>query len=360
MRLMRFLTISSLLVTASLSMAQSLNVGDTAPELKVTDWVKGSPQTLGNGNVTVVEFWATWCGPCKISIPHLSEMAKKYKGKVNFVGVSIWEAKPEDYKTKVPAMVKDFGDKMDYNVATEGPDTYMAKNWMTAAGERGIPSSFLVNGEGKIVWIGHPMDGLDVAIDKLLEGKLDVATARQERAKQMEKQAIEEKQQAKMQEKIGPIFKALQGKKYQEASDEADKVLKSDPDLKPMLSQYKVMAMVQGKLKGLDTYLDSLGKEEFTKDPMALNSIIWNIVENDLNLEPSVYKSCVKLGEKMMKAKPNDPMNMDTYALALWRSGDKKKALATQKKAVELASSDKQIPADTVDEMKARLKEFGG
>jgi thiol-disulfide isomerase/thioredoxin len=360
MRLMRFLTISSLLVTASLSMAQSLNVGDNAPELKVTDWVKGSPQTLGNGNVTVVEFWATWCGPCKMSIPHLTEMAKKYKGKVNFVGVSIWEAKPEDYKTKVPAFVKDFGDKMDYNVATEGPDTYMAKNWMTAAGERGIPSSFLINGEGKIAWIGHPMDGLDVAIDKLLEGKLDMAAAKAERAKQAAAQAEQEKQQAKMQEKIGPLFKALQAKKYQEASDEADKVMKSDADLKPMVSQYKLMAMVQGKLSGLDTYLDSLGKEEFTKDPMMLNQIIWTVVENDLQLAPSVYKSCVKLGEKMMKAKPADAMNMDTYALSLWRAGDKKKALATQKKAVELASGNKEIPADTVDEMKARLKEFGG
>ena len=149
MKLARFLAISSLLVVASLSAAQVLNVGDKAPDLKVTDWVKGTPQTLGNGNVTVVEFWATWCGPCRMSIPHLTELAHKYQGKVNFVGVSISESKPEDYTTKVPSFVKEFGDKMDYNVATEGPGTFMSKNWMTAAGEMGIPTAFLVDKDGK-------------------------------------------------------------------------------------------------------------------------------------------------------------------------------------------------------------------
>ena len=360
MKLARFLAISSLLVLASLSTAQLLNIGDKAPELTVTTWVKGTPQTLGKGNITVVEFWATWCGPCKQSIPHLSELAHKYKDKVNFVGVSVFESSPEDYTTKVPAMVKDFGDKMDYNVATEGPDTFMAKNWMIAAGENGIPAAFLIDQEGKIAWIGHPMDGLDTAIDRVLAGNNDTTAAREARAKIKTKEAEQMKVQAKLQAKMAPIVKAFQAKQYQLASNEADKVIKSDPQLMPSLSQIKLMSMAQGKLKGLDKYLVKLGKEPFANDSMTLNQIIWSVVEKDLKLSKSVYHATVTLGKKMMVLEPKNPMSMDTYALALWRSGSKSKALETQKKAVALASADKDVPAETVTEMKGRLKEFGG
>jgi thiol-disulfide isomerase/thioredoxin len=72
--------------------AQTLNIGDPAPQLVVKEFVKGSPVTqFKPGSVYVVEFWATWCGPCKTSIPHLTELQKKYGDKVTFVGVSVWE-----------------------------------------------------------------------------------------------------------------------------------------------------------------------------------------------------------------------------------------------------------------------------
>ena len=139
--------ITSLLVIASVQSfaSQELTVGDKAPALKVANWVKGKPVNLGKGSYTVVEFWATWCGPCKQSIPHLSDMANAYKGKVNFVGVSVWESKPIDYTTKVPAFVKEMGSKMNYNVATDTSDQHMAKQWLQAAGENGIPSAFLID-----------------------------------------------------------------------------------------------------------------------------------------------------------------------------------------------------------------------
>ena len=70
----------------------TLKVGDAAPQLKVAKWVKGTPITnLKDGKIHVVEFWATWCGPCRVSIPHLTELAAKYKGKVDFVGVDSFE-----------------------------------------------------------------------------------------------------------------------------------------------------------------------------------------------------------------------------------------------------------------------------
>src|ERR1041385_6120947 len=65
-------------------------LGDPAAPLVISEWVKGKPVDLAAAKgkeVVVVEFWATWCGPCRTSIPHLTEMQKKFKD-VRFVGVS--------------------------------------------------------------------------------------------------------------------------------------------------------------------------------------------------------------------------------------------------------------------------------
>lgn len=333
-----------------------LNVGDKAPALKVTDWVKGGPVALGKGRPVVVEFWATWCGPCKQSIPHLTELAHKYKGKVDFVGVSIWESEEGDYKTKVPQFVKDFGAKMDYHVATEGPDTFMAQNWMLAAGENGIPSAFLIDGEGVIAWIGHPMGDLEGSIDKLLAGTLDRQTIRDAR----EKEKAAEQEQVKAMQKTAGVTKLLRAKDYAGAVKEVDRLIAEDKSLEPNLMIGKVQAMSLGKLPGLAELLTSLLDKEYASDPMDLNNYVWMIVEKPLDHSKDVYMATLKLGEKMMKAAPEDSMCMDTYALALWRAGKKSEALATQKKAVELAKKDSRVDETTLKEMQARLKEFGG
>ena len=58
----------------------TLSVGDPAPKLAVKEFVKGEPlKDLEKGKTYVVEFWATWCGPCRTSIPHLTELQKKHK-----------------------------------------------------------------------------------------------------------------------------------------------------------------------------------------------------------------------------------------------------------------------------------------
>ncbi|RYG47047.1 TlpA family protein disulfide reductase, partial [bacterium] len=165
------------LLAAVSARAAGLTVGDKAPALKVAKWVKGEPiAAFEPGKVYVVEFWATWCGPCKVSIPHLSELAKKYKDKVAFTGVAVWEREKTDYTTKVPQFVEQMGDKMAYRVASDDPEeTPMAKTWMQAAGQNGIPSAFIVDQKGEIAWIGHPMLGLDETLEKVVAGTWDKA-----------------------------------------------------------------------------------------------------------------------------------------------------------------------------------------
>src|SRR5436305_95667 len=140
--LVRAATLASLIAACAAaplsSLAASVKVGAPAPTIKVAKWVKGTPVTsFTPGKVYVVEFWATWCGPCRQSIPHLTEMAKKYAGKATFTGVSVNEKNAPvgeyaNYGEKVAAFVKDYGDKMDYNVAWDGDDGAMSKNGMEA------------------------------------------------------------------------------------------------------------------------------------------------------------------------------------------------------------------------------------
>ena len=93
--LMRAMVIA-LCCTASFSLrAQedeiTLQIGDDAPGLQYSKWVKGTPVTsFEKDRMYVLEFWATWCGPCKAAMPHLSELAKKYEDKATFMGVNIW------------------------------------------------------------------------------------------------------------------------------------------------------------------------------------------------------------------------------------------------------------------------------
>src|SRR5687767_13027650 len=97
---------------AAAGTARAIELGDPAPELQIAKWVKGEPvKEFEKGKVYVVEFWATWCGPCRTSIPHLTEMQKKYEDKVVFIGVS-----DEDAETVAPFVDK-MGDEMAYRVA---------------------------------------------------------------------------------------------------------------------------------------------------------------------------------------------------------------------------------------------------
>jgi thiol-disulfide isomerase/thioredoxin len=140
----------------------TLKVGDAAPAIAVEKWVKGEPvKAFEKGKTYVVEFWATWCPPCRESIPHLTKLQKEYP-KVTFMGIASSEAMPKEGEPDkrleaLETFVKQQKDKMEYRVAFDGARA-MGKPWMDASGQDGIPCAFLVDKAGKIRWIGHPME----------------------------------------------------------------------------------------------------------------------------------------------------------------------------------------------------------
>src|SRR6266487_2199320 len=55
-----------------------LKIGDPAPAFKVSKWLQGTEvKSFEKGKVYVVEFWSTWCGPCIVMMPHMSELQQE-------------------------------------------------------------------------------------------------------------------------------------------------------------------------------------------------------------------------------------------------------------------------------------------
>jgi len=152
----------------------AMELGDPAPPLEVAEWIKGQPVSLEDGKgktVYVVEFWATWCPPCRASIPHLSRLQKKHK-EVVIVGIS--NEPPE----KVKSFLKKMGDQMNYVVAVDKSPSKTTNTYLQPFGVKGIPHAFVVDKKGRIAWHGHPMANLDQVLEKIVRGEHDIEAAK--------------------------------------------------------------------------------------------------------------------------------------------------------------------------------------
>jgi thiol-disulfide isomerase/thioredoxin len=315
--------------------AQTLSVGDNAPAIEVSKWAKGDKiDRLEADRTYVVEFWATWCGPCRTSIPHLTELQKKYKDKgIQFLGVSVWE---QD-QSKVAPFVKDMGDKMDYSVALDdvpdgvkGGKGKMAESWMTASGSNGIPTAFIVT-KGKVAWIGHPMQ-MDAPLAKVVSGNYDLAKAASE---YREEKATEQKMMTVL-DKLRSLGRNASDKERLAVFDAA---IAETPSLEKALGLQKYLLMSQTGDEAASTYGAKLVDGVLKDEAEALNQLAWAIVDPASKREASrrdyklARKAAIRADE--LTHGENGPI-LDTLAIALFETGDTAKALEAQEKAVKL------------------------
>ena len=360
------------LIFTNLAYAAKLCVGDKAPAIKVAKWLKGTPvTTFAKGKVYVVEFWATWCPPCLTSIPHLTDLQKKYKGKATFVGVSVSEAEPGaklvSYAPKVTSFVKKQGAKMNYVVALDGPQAVMSKTWMDAAGQTAIPTAFVVNQEGKVVWIGHPMGELDEVVGKVIAGKFDTKSAKiaaakkaADEAKQRKAQGKQAAMQAKMQKLLATTARLARENKNDEALTELDNVIKDNPEFNDNANVIMFrfgLVLKTDEAAGYAYAKELAEKEPYSKDPAALNMLAWSIVDDKAGLKSPDYDVAIMIAEKAVAlSESGDPMILDTLAYAYFKKGDIDKALEAEEKAVKLLEGNTAVPEEAVKEIKERYE----
>ncbi len=155
----------------------TLKAGDKAPAFKPDKWLQGAEvKAFEPGKVYVVEFWATWCRPCIAVMPHLADLADEYKSQgLTVIG---FDSRAYDRRELAEGFVETRGPKLGYTFAwADTDDTHTA--WMTAAGQAGIPCSFVVGRDGKLAYIGEPLF-LDAVLPKVLAGTWDVAKGAEE------------------------------------------------------------------------------------------------------------------------------------------------------------------------------------
>ncbi len=155
----------------ALAQEQTLKVGADAPEFSVGSWIQGEVDGINDPTKTyIVEFWATWCGPCMRSIPHLNKLYQRYRG----AGLVIIGISDEPASTVKPFVARK-GNSMSYPVAVDTSEKVMNEKWMKAAKQDGIPAAFIVRG-GKVLWIGNPLDPqFDLVVTLSLVGRYNPA-----------------------------------------------------------------------------------------------------------------------------------------------------------------------------------------
>ena len=352
----RLLLFPALALTA---LSHALSVGDPAPPLKVEVLIKGTAVDLDHG-LHVVEFWSTGFKPSVDAFPALDALGKKYKGKLDVTAVSVAE-KGDDPLGGVKRLVA-AQDKADLNVAYDGEAKASTKAWLAEAQVPAIPAAFLVK-DGKILWIGDPTKGLDEAVDQTLKGKYDLPAAKAKYDAYLAGRAAEiekiKRQQAELAETLKPLTDAFRAQDSNAALRAIDDVEAKRSDLKPMLEQTRFSIYVGTEDPRLMDLAKRFVAEDFKNDADALNHLAWTLIDPDDEPEKPNYAVALVLAERAATVSEMKDANiLDTYALALYRTGDRKKALELQTKAVDIATKDKEFDADSLKGLKERLALF--
>ena len=154
--------------------ADRLTIGSKAPSLDVEHWLtdKEPITNFENGKVYVVEFWATWCGPCVASMPHLRDLQQQHGQDVCVIGVSDEELGTVETFLEREVEGTTFKEITGaYWLATD-PDGSVEQDYMRAADQHGIPTAFLIGKNGESEWIGHPQR-IDEPVAKVLNDTWD-------------------------------------------------------------------------------------------------------------------------------------------------------------------------------------------
>jgi thiol-disulfide isomerase/thioredoxin len=308
--------------------AASLKVGDRAPTLKASKWLQGEEvKEFEPGKLYVVEFWATWCGPCIACMPHMAELQAQYKDRgVTFIGYSARD--PDNTEEKVSAFVTRRGPKLKYTFAY-GDDHATYDAWITAAGKEGIPWAFVVDKAGRIAFIGNPIY-LGMVLPKVVAGGA-------------EPQAVSD-EVAKIQEEALALSRAL---------DRDPKAgLKALADFE---AKYPPMANIFPWVRARLGYLPKFGKVGEAKafaeavvakaiaqhDPSALGMVSGILRSGDGKDSRELMAVAVKAAEARVRMEGDkDAGALINLASTYFVAADKVKAKEYARKAVEAAASE--------------------
>ena len=262
-------------------------------------------------------------------MPHLSDLQEEHGDKVKIIGVS--SEKDTDTITSFLKKTnkrdnKVNNDRMRYTVAVD-PDRTTNNVFMKAANQNGIPTAFIVDGNGKVAWIGHP-SSMDEPLREVIEGTWDLAAARES----FMKEAVYENAMRELQNTYREKMKTQDWDGWIASIDSYTDEYGDNPNLTNM----KFEALLTGKKDKAAAYAVAEEIATATWDnAQGLNSLAWGIVD-DTPEELQDIEFALKCATRANQlTKSQDAMIMDTLARVYWERGDVYKAIAWQTKATQ-------------------------
>ena len=346
-------SIGSVSVATSRAADDLLTIGSDAPLLDIEHWVQDGEGKFGKvtkfkkDNVYVVEFWATWCGPCVASMPHIVEMQSKYADKgVQIISISdepldtVQEFLDRDVpRSKEPKTFREL--TKSYSLTTD-PDGSSNESYMQAAKQNGI---------------GHPME-LDAALDAVVEGTWDRAKFAEEFKESQEMQSL-------MQDVQIQVGGLLRKKKMPEALAKMDEFIEKvkKPEIK---LQFSMMKLNLHQIAGSDDKEVASTFESIFKlaeaNPMMSNQVAWMAWEmsdnGQLNSKETLKAALVLARAAAEKQEGNSKAaTLDTVSHLEYSLGNLDAALKLQQQAMELADDDQK---ESLKEFLQKLKDESG
>ncbi len=354
------------------SNAETLTIGSRAPSIDIEHWVHNGEgrfpkvEKFEPGKVYIVEFWATWCGPCIASMPHIVEVQNKYADRgVQFISIS-------DEKLGI---VENFLEKRIPNAKDDGPATYAEltksyclttdpdmsakKDYLIAAERHGIPCCFIVGKDAKIEWIGHPMR-MDEPLNQVVEDTWD----RESFGKQFR---IEHAREELMYQTRVQVAAASKAKDYAKIISIADQALPQadTADLKFDFLAMKLpaMAMESAGAAAMDNVLSAMFDltEEIAPNTKPTKILTVSRLAYDLFIDDQIKnKELIEKAKRQVRSVVSNLPAMtkasalDTLSHLQFVTGDLSGAIASQSQAVELATGKRQEDLQKfLDELKS-------
>ena len=192
---------------------------------KVLDWAKY------RGKVVLIDFWATWCGPCRAEIPNIKDNYKKYQRQgFDVIGISLDQMSSEE----IAEFVKK--EEVPWTICR---DADSPQSMAAYYGIRGIPEMILVGRDGKVIALGVRGQALGPLVDKAVAGAGNVTQGGDD----------EDKVKLKKEEEQAKLKKEKEQKKAEELAAQKEK---------------REQAALQAKARQARTWTDASGKFHVT------------------------------------------------------------------------------------------------
>lgn len=324
--------------------------GSKAPRLPELTPVRGEAiKEIPAGVVTLVESWASWCPNCRERAFQVGDLERQHPGKVReLVIVSPDRFGSSEAATRELAKLASGADERGA-IGWDSKGDFRAQ-WLTPARRSTVPTTFIVNGEGVIAWIGHAADAAEV-VAKLIAGDW----------------VIEDSARDFVQRFRGGEWRDDASQRFNQTArfGRWDEMLRALDDLDlydPGIAGGTAAGWVQRTLDDARQQAVKLAliteRAVWDQDPHLLNDLAWYLlIANDPSKEE--VTAAQRMAQRASElSNHEDGLIEDTLALAQYLGGDRETAIATQERAIRLVEQGSPSNPPAIPELRDRLRIF--